>query len=296
MYSRIIKIAVSLVLLFGIDYIGHSILKHYCEKGFGLTQESDILMVGHSHLAMSINTSFLSKELGCSFTKYTRSGVDIHARHLMANQYLESEYAASLKAVVFCVDAMTFTAEGLSANAYTLFYPWMDEELYKDMVYQQASLGEYIIHKIFRLSRYNQDLFSLALKSFMGSEDKNLKTNGLDLKDEPSKMSGTNIDFNPILMKELELAVEDASKHNVKVILLQTPIAKYLLNGKGKEYAKVKSYYKSFSDNNPNVYYIDFTDELSDQYDLFFNPTHLNVRGQELYTKTLCEKLKVVMQ
>lgn len=296
MYSRIIKIAVSLVLLFGIDYIGHSILKHYCEKGFGLTQESDILMVGHSHLAMSINTSFLSKELGYSFTKYTRSGVDIHARHLMANQYLESEYAASLKAVVFCVDAMTFTAEGLSANAYTLFYPWMDEELYKDMVYQQASLGEYVIHKIFRLSRYNQDLFSLALKSFMGSEDKNLKTNGLDLKDEPSKMSGTNIDFNPILMKELELAVEDASKHNVKVILLQTPIAKYLLNGKGKEYAKVKSYYKSFSDNNPNVYYIDFTDELSDQYDLFFNPTHLNVRGQELYTKTLCEKLKVVMQ
>lgn len=296
MHSKIVKILVSIAILFGIDYMGHSILKHYCEKGFGLTRESDILMVGHSHLAMSVNTSYLSKELGYSFTKYTRSGVDIQARHAMANQYLESKYADSLKAVVFCVDATTFTLEGLSANSYILFYPWMDEDLYRDMVYRQASLGEYVFHKIFRLSRYNQDLYTTALRGFIGSEDKNLKTNGLSLENDPSRMPGTKIDFNTSLMEELEMAVKDASKHNVKVILLQTPIAEYLLNGRDKEYAKVKAYYQSFADNSPNVYYIDFSDEISDKYDLFFNPTHLNVRGQELYTKRLCDEMKAIMQ
>lgn len=295
MHSKIVKSLCVIAILFGIDYTGNSILKHYCEKGFGLTHESDILMVGHSHLAMSVNTSYLSKELGYSFTKYTRSGVDMQARHAMANQYMESKYADSLKAVVFCVDASTFTAEGLSSNSYILFYPWMDNDLYNDMVYRQASLGEYIFHKIFRMSRYNQDLYATALKGFLGSEDKNLKTNGLDLEDDPSKMPGTKIDLNPALMKELEQAIQDASRHNVKVILLQTPIAKYLLNGKDKEYAMVKDYYQSFADNNPNVYYIDFTDDISDKYDLFFNPTHLNVRGQELYTKRLCEELRAIL-
>ena len=110
----IAKIIIGGIILICADIAGHLFLKENCEKGFGIKSYSDVLMVGHSHLNMSVDKSVLSDSIGLSVAKYYRSGVDIHARRLMANQYLESKYADSLKAVIFCVDASTFTAEGLT--------------------------------------------------------------------------------------------------------------------------------------------------------------------------------------
>lgn len=291
--KAIAKIIIGVIVFICVDATGHLFLKENCEKGFGIKSYSDILMVGHSHLNMSVDKSVLSDSIGFSVAKYYRSGVDIHARRLMANQYLESKYADSLKAVIFCVDASTFTSEGLSANSYTLFYPWMDDDLYKDMVSSEAGFGDYWFHKVFKLSRYNQDLYGTAIKGLLNSEDRNNKTKGLEIERDSYSIKGTTIKLKKSLMDELRKAVNDVAAKNIKVILLQTPIAKYLLNGNEQEYLKVKEFYQELAKSN-QVYYIDFTDELADKYDLFFNPTHLNVRGQELYTKRLIEELKLI--
>ena len=55
-----------------------------------------------------------------------------------------------------------------------------------------------------------------------------------------------------------------------------------------------KEFYQELAKSS-QVYYIDFTDELADKYDLFFNSTHLNVRGQELYTQRLIRELKPIL-
>lgn len=290
----IAKIIIGGIILICADIAGHLFLKENCEKGFGIKSYSDVLMVGHSHLNMSVDKSVLSDSIGLSVAKYYRSGVDIHARRLMANQYLESKYADSLKTVIFCVDASTFTAEGLSANSYTLFYPWMDDDLYKDMVASEASFGDYWFHKVFKLSRYNQDLYGTAIKGLLNSEDRNNKTKGLDIEGDPDSLKGSTIKLNKSLMEELRKAVNDVADKNIKVILLQTPIAKYLINGNEQEYLKVKEFYQELAKSS-QVYYIDFTDELADKYDLFFNSTHLNVRGQELYTQRLIRELKPIL-
>jgi len=294
MKKNILRVAISIAVLAIIDFSGHCILKHYCEKLYGLNQRSQILMLGHSHVAMGINADVLEKEFGCKVTKYSRAGVDIHSRCLMGYQYLNSDFSDSLKLVIFGVDPHTFTTEGLSENSHKLFYPWMDSEQYDVLIREYDSSSEYLFHKIFKLSRYNQDLYTSALKGALGSGDDNLKTNGLPTDEDYDNKKGTAICFNEPLMKDFEKTIEDISSRGINVLLVQTPVAKFVLNGQDKNYKTITGYYKSLAERNANVYYINFTEEMYSDYDLFFNPTHVNVRGQKVFTERLCEEMKKI--
>lgn len=292
MKKNILRVLISIIVLILIDFFGHCVLKHYCEKSFGLNQHSKVLMLGHSHIAMGINAEMIEKVFDCKVTKYSRAGVDIHSRCLMGYQYLNSSYSDSLRLVIFGVDPHTFTTEGLSENSHKLFYPWMDSKQYDELIRKYDSSGEYLFHKIFKLSRYDQDLYTSVLKGALGSNDENLKTNGLPTGKDYESQKGTVICFNESLMKDFEKTIDDISLRGINVLLVQTPIAKFVLNGQDENYKKITDYYQSIADKYDNVYYINFTGDIHADYDLFFNPTHVNVRGQKVFTERLCEEMK----
>lgn len=122
------------VCFFACDFLLERIMKHGIDEMYGLNQYSEILLVGHSHLMLATDKQQMEQDLGMKVSKYTREGVNVSDRKIMIQQYLDSGYGDSLKVVLYGVDLCTFTGEGLSANSFKLFYPFMDDK----------KIGEYI--------------------------------------------------------------------------------------------------------------------------------------------------------
>lgn len=186
-----------LLCFFTIDLIGSQILKHGLDQGMGLNEHSKILIVGHSHLMMGLDKSILEDSLGCKVTKHTRSGVGMTERKLMTQMFLNSPYSDSLRVIVIGVDPFSFNENGLSENCYTLFYPWMDDKYVGEYIKKSTDPVTYYTHKLFRLSRYNDDLIKQSLRGWK-HDDRNYKTSVFtDSLFEANKMKWTrNITFN----------------------------------------------------------------------------------------------------
>lgn len=106
--KKLYKILIAIAVFFFLDFAISSLLKEGLNKGFGLRQESEILIVGHSHMMMGVDRDKLEKGLKCKISKYTRTGVSLPERYLMTQQYLNSKYSKKLKAALIGVDAFTF--------------------------------------------------------------------------------------------------------------------------------------------------------------------------------------------
>lgn len=106
--KKLYKILIAIAVFFFLDFAISSLLKEGLNKGFGLRQESEILIVGHSHMMMGVDRDKLEKGLKCKISKYTRTGVSLPERYLMTQQYLNSKYSKKLKAALIGVDALLF--------------------------------------------------------------------------------------------------------------------------------------------------------------------------------------------
>lgn len=292
--KNVFRVAIVIIALLTVDYLGSEFLKSNIEKSYGLQKHSDVLMVGHSHVMMGVYAPKISQEIRCSISKYTRAGVDLRARHLMVNQYLNSKYADSLKMVILGIDAQSFTGSGLSENAHVLFYPWLDNEEIARYVLNETSCCNYLFHKVFRLSRYNDELVGCAIRGMRGGEDINMKQKGMGEYEEYRDSKGANIELNALLMDELEQTVQELQSRDLEVILLQTPVVRHLLNGNEKEYKQVCAYFSSLEEKYDKVNYVNYTDSLMVDYGLFFNPTHLNQKGQSVFTEKIIPEIKKI--
>ena len=89
MYRKLILLFAAFAFLL-VDYIGDMALLTGLRKGYGLDQNSEIFVVGHSHMMMGVDKKELEEQLGCKISKYTRSGVTIDQRKMMTEQFLQS--------------------------------------------------------------------------------------------------------------------------------------------------------------------------------------------------------------
>ena len=268
-----------------------SLLKEGLNKGFGLRQESEILIVGHSHMMMGVDRDKLEKGLKCKISKYTRTGVSLPERYLMTQQYLNSKYSKKLKAALIGVDAFTFSEGNISKNCYTLFYPFYEDKNVNDYLKRHAKPTEYWQHKIIRLSRYSDDLINSSVRGWM-HDDKNYKTNQINMDEFEKQRSKwkSNISFNKELMSKLNELIHMLTKRGIKVYLVNTPTLDTINHTQPENYKYIMEYYRKLANNNM-VYFIDFTKHESN-YELFFDPLHLNVNGQTLVTDSLIQFLK----
>ena len=286
MKNKYIKLLIVIIAVFSIDYAADYVLKHGLDMGMGLNEHSKMFIVGHSQLMMGLDRDILEAELGCHVSKHTRTGVGVAERRMMTEMFLNSEYSDSLQVVVVGVDPFSFNNVGLSQNCYMLFYPWMDEGVAADYIKAETDAPTYYAHKLFRLSRYGDDLVKQSLRGWK-HDDRNYKTAVMteDIYNGGKGKWERPILFNPILVKELKLLIKEVTDRNIKVVLAMPP-SYYMLTEKQKdEYDKIVELYTRWADSSELVYFFNYDKNLRKEGYIFFDPLHLNVEGQQILTQ-----------
>ncbi len=286
--SHTIKCILAIIVFFLTDFTVSAFLKYGLDKGMGLNEHSQVLIVGHSHLMMGLDRQMMEKGLRCKVTKHTRAGVGIVERELMVQMFLSSQYADSLKVVVIGVDPYLFNDEGLSENSFTLFYPWMDNVHVGEYIYNATDFTTYYAHKLFRTAGFSDDLIKQSVRGWK-HDDRNYKTHVFtDTEFQSNKAKWDRpIVMNSKAMKVLEEIITMCTNRNLHVILLQAPVLKSLTDLHRKDYSDILAYYQNLDADNSKVHFLNLSPSYENDNSLFFDPIHLNVCGQKKVTEDL---------
>lgn len=285
----------AIVIFFAADFAAERLMKRGVDNYFGLNQNSEILLVGHSHLMLSVDKQRMESELGRKVSKYCREGVNAADRDVMVRHFLRSGHADSLRVVLYGVDLYTFTGEGLSKNSYQLFYPFIDSPDVDTYLRKEATPLNYWLHKIVRTSRYNSDAIkNSAIRGWQNNWD-NYKTNVIDYKKYAASIAKSTpqpIEMNDTIMAALKHTVKTLTDRGIRVVLVNTPTIDLLNRSQGDRYRDITYWYRNFAASDSLVEFWDFNPAYSSNHTIFSDPIHLNTRGQQLITTELISRLR----
>ena len=288
-----------ILLFFACDFAVERFMKHGVDEMYGLNQYAEILLVGHSHLMLATDKQQMEKDLGVKVSKYTREGVNVSDRKIMIQQFLDSGYGDSLKVVLYGVDLCTFTGEGLSANSYKLFYPFIDDEKIGNYIHQQGGAKDYWLHKLVRTSRYSDDGFKNgAFRGWLHNWS-NLKNGTVDIEAYKQRLQNgdeRHIQMNQKLISEFKETIEMLTQRGVKVALVNTPTLDLLNNFEPDKYQMMVDWFQTYANEEPLVEYWDFNPEYSSHHELFYDRIHLNVEGQKVISSLITEKVEYLLK
>ncbi len=289
------RILIFLILFFIIDFAISKILQNGIDKYFGLNADAKILVNGSSMTIAGFNKSSLEKETGKKVAFYSRNGVSLEDRNAMLKHYYNTPNKRTEIAILE-VNPLLFSKRFTAANVYMLFLPFMDDSSMSGFIKSKTDFKEFWIRKLIRTSRYNSDLISLSIMGYTGNYE-NKKNQTLD----PNVLEGLKKDYNSVPVEfDLEKVrlfketVELVASHSQKIILVNMPIYKTKMETfKKEEYQVFLSFIKQFSKDNKNLLYLDLNQgQLIKDSNLFSDPLHVNVNGQEQETLALTNFIK----
>lgn len=295
MKKTITGILIVLITALLVDYLFDRVMLHGVNVFYGLNQHSKILLIGHSHLMLATDKGRMEKELNTTVSKYTREGVNVYDRKIMVHQYLTSKYADSLKICLYGVDLCTFTGKGLSQNSYMLFYPFMDNAVIDDYIKECASVTDYWLHKLIRISRYNNDGIKGAAVRGWRKDWSNRKNGVVDISAYKKKLLNgdeRHIEIEPKLVDEFTETIKMLTDRGIKVILVNAPTLDLLNEYEPEKYKMVVDWFIQFASGRDDVEYWDFNPDYSSQHELFHDRLHLNAKGQQVITTEIISKLR----
>lgn len=293
------KTGIVVVCIVALFFICDILINIFMMKGvdnyYGLNQDPEILLIGHSHLMLATDKKRLENELGMKVSKYCREGVNVSDKKVMVEHFLNSGHADSLKYVLYGVDLATFTGDGLSANSYQLFYPFMGDEKVDAYVKSQATPTDYWLHKLVKTTRFNDDgLKNSAIRGWLSNWD-NLKTNVINVEAYKKKLANgdeRSIKMNKALMAQFEETVQEITSRGVKVILVNTPTLDLLNDYEPDKYQAMMDWFETFAEENDLVEFIDYNPKYASDYSIFSDRLHLNSKGQQVITTELINHIK----
>ncbi|TFV97417.1 SGNH/GDSL hydrolase family protein [Algoriphagus kandeliae] len=291
-----IKIASFVLAFFLLDFSIGKFLEQGLFRYYGLRTDSKIAFVGHSHLMLGLDKKAIEDELKIPVSKYTREGVNVAERDLMIDQL--SEENPELEIVVYGVDAWMFTGEGLSANSYKLFYPFLDQEAPAAYVKKEAEFLDYWQHKLIKTSRYNEGLISSSFRGYLNNWD-NLKfgvVDTLQLKLNVESGNFRQINSSEENRRIFEETLQKLKEMGKRVILVYVPTISYYNHAEPEKFRKELNYFRSLADKDSNIDYLEYLEGWEDQFNYFFDPIHLNPVGQKAFTSSFATDLKKILQ
>jgi hypothetical protein len=168
----------------------------------------------------------------------------------------------------------------------------MDDPTIDDYIEAKDERLSYWSKKWIKTSRYNEQLIAGAFRGFLGQWD-NLKFGTVDtLKLDKALAKGQyrKIDNSPEAIKTFKATLDVLTAADVNVYLVYVPTIDKLEQVQQKEFDETINIFKSFETD--KVRFINFQNEWSDHYDMFYDPIHLNPKGQKVITKELINILK----
>lgn len=289
------KAILFLAFFFLLDFLVDQFLVEGLNRYYGLGQSSEIALVGHSHLMLGVDKTTLETETQRAVTKYTREGVNVADREMMIDQLLHKNN--SLKLVVYGVDAWMFTGEGLSANSYKLFYPFMSQPEIETYVQSQSSPFDFWQHYLIKSSRYNEGLISGSFRGYLGNWS-NLKlgvVDSLKLKKEIEEGNYRKINSTEENRSIFERSIKKLLDNNIKVVLLYVPTIALYNQAEQEKFTNEINYFQKLGATMPGLYYFEYLTTYSQDYSIFFDPIHLNPKGQAMVTKQLVKDIQPIL-
>ena len=289
------RLIIFTLLFVAADYGVSSFLLNGLHKYFGLNQDAKVALIGHSHLMLGIDKNKFEKEIGQPITKYTSEGVNVADRQLMINYLLKSN--PETQVVIYGVDAWMFTGEGLSENSYKLFLPFMDDSKVGKEINLKAPIEEYWQKKLIRTSRYNEALINSAIRGQLGNWS-NYKFGTVDtslLRKNVEKANFRRIKSDETNRKIFEKSLELLEDKNIKVLLVYVPTIDFYNNAEPTKFKFERNYFKQIAMNYKNCTYLEYIENWENKYTYFFDPIHLNPKGQAAFTKAFSQDiLKII--
>jgi len=284
-----------LLFFFTTDFIVSFFLLKGIERFYGLKSDADILMLGHSHLMLAVDKELLEERSGLEVAKYTREGVSIADRRVMA-EHSFSTCSSKPEIVILSIDPWLFSGEGLSKNSHTLFYPFMDTPATEKYIRRSVTSSfEYYRLKMIRSSRYNALLLNASLRGWMKNWD-NFKFGVIDTSgysEEEALKKFRSITFNRELMDYFSSTLDFLKEQDTRVILLNTPVWRPMVRTQQVSYDRTMHIIDSLAHSHcPSAVILDLVPEFSGRTELFFDPIHMNPEGQRVVTEFLGKWLK----
>ena len=288
---------VALIAFVVIDNIINMTMMKGVNRYYGLDQNPEILLIGHSHLMLATDKEKLEAETGMKVSKYCREGVNVTDKKAMVTHFLSTDHADSIKYVFYGVDLATFTGDGLSQNSYKLFYPFIDEPSVSVYIKEHASISDYWLHRLIKSTRFNDDgLKNSAARGWLDNWS-NLKTNTIDVEAYRLRLSNGDerrIQMNPKLIKQFDETISMLTERGVKVILVNTPTLDLLNQFEPEKYSTIMNWFDEYASKRALVEFWDFNPTYESDYSIFSDRLHLNKKGQQLITEELINKIQTI--
>ena len=294
MKKAVVKLVVFLMVWFALDWGAAAFIQRGLERYYGLDQEADILLIGHSFLMKSCHKEALEHELNCKVSKYCREGVMVRDRYSMVQHFLDSQKDASVPFVLYGVDLFMFQEGDLSFNSYKLFYPFMDSPSMDLLVREKAgSWYDYPLHKYIRSTRFTENMIYRSLRGWVGYW-KSLDDGTLAderWREVPHWGVYMPEETVAVFQKTLQL-LEESGCH---VVLVMPPVIEAYQKANPEAYEQMVAYYQQLADSSPHIDFLNYCPLLSHRKEVFRDPVHLNSHGGNIMTDALIQDLKKLM-
>lgn len=305
--ATLLKIIVKIIFFISLVIVSERLIAYCLKTGlvrkYGLNSGAKVLCVGHSHTVMGLDAEIISNKSGISVAKYATSGADTTVRLTMLRHYL-SLNSESTKVVVYDVASNMFNSTALGTNAYKLFYPFMDDLVMKDFLWNSSqSWEEYYSRYFIAMLRYNSpsaaglpSILNEAVYGFVGKQNffhDRISASQVELF-VAKKKKESSVNNGVIIIPEAQKAFEDTinfiTSKGIRLVLVYIPTIN-LPPEINQEYVQFDHMIKYYKTQNKLVEYLNYKDLFGDKHELFCDPGHLNRAGQKIVSEKLAEDL-----
>lgn len=292
----LVKLIIFVALVFVVDRGLNFFLKEGMYRYFGLDKSAEVLLIGHSHTVLGIDKETIEDKLNITVAKYARAGANLLDRKLMIQHYFKL-HPKSAKIVIYDVNAHLFTKGGLSRNSYKLFYPFMDMEVVNNHILAASpEWDELIIRNTFKTSRYSEMLIAQSMRGWL-KKWTNFKSGTVDierLEKEISSGISRKIELNEKSIALFKETLELIKEEGATVVLAYIPTIDILNESEPVKYKETIEFFEKVAKDDKNIYFFDYNIKYAHQHDLFFDPVHLNPKGQKIVTKEIVHHINML--
>jgi len=283
-----------LALFLGFDRLLGWVLRAGLERYYGLNAPAAVLCVGHSHTVLGIDKVMLEQKLGIPIAKFSVEGANT-ADRLMMIRYFFCRHPHGVRAVVYDVDAHTFTQSGLSSSSYQLLFPFIDDPEVRAYLKQNCSCSsQYLVCRLLCSPRYNELLLSFAargyLKNWSNFKQGSIDPRRLDQFLGPGRLR--RIEFDSDNLQQFANTLNFVRDHGCTMFLAYIPTLDLLNDTEPKKFARAMKILSQCAATNSQVVFLDYNKELQARHELFYDPIHMNRQGQQEVTERLAADLK----
>ncbi|MCY2924828.1 MAG: hypothetical protein NT031_05215, partial [Planctomycetota bacterium] len=284
-------------LFLAADRLLGAFLRAGLDRYYGLDEPAAVLCVGHSHMVLGIDKVALEKTLGVPVAKFAVEGANTADRLEMIRYYFR-RHPKSVRAVVYAVDAHTFTSAGLSSASYRLLFPFIDDPGIRAYVKRNCgSRTEYWLRVLLCAPRYNELTITLSFRGILHkwTNFKFGQVNAERLAAQVREGRFRRIGFDPDNLRLFDDTANFVGSHEATFCLAYIPTIDIFNQAEPDKFSRSMDLLRSYAATNSSVRFLDYNREIQGRHELFYDPIHLNRPGQKVVTERLAEDLRAFL-